>query len=143
MHRLTVAAPRREVSDLLVMIGWSISEMGLNTVMVQEGKVEALQGTVMCGAMIALKLMDVVAVPAVVLGMMTGAPLMKMMTTTAAHSHLRKYFLINEVRTGSSLYLECTPINSVTIVYENGFMCACYISNSCWSSNMCCLLTLH
>jgi len=141
VHPLTVAAHRREVSDLLAMISWSLSEMGLNTVMVQEGKVEALQGTAMCGAMIALKLMAVVAAPAVVLGMMTGAPLMKMMTTTAAHSHLRKYFLINEVRTGPVCILNALPINC-DYCLKNCFMCAWYISNSCWSSNMCGLLTL-
>jgi len=51
VHHRTVAAHRREVTHLPVtMIGWSLSEMGLTSVMVQEGKVEALlalQGTAM------------------------------------------------------------------------------------------------
>ena len=91
MHHLTKAAHGREVTHLLAMIGWPLIKMGLTTVMVLEGKVEALlalQGTVMRVAMIALKLMDIAAAPAGALGMMTGAPLMKMMTTTVAHSHL-------------------------------------------------------
>lgn len=95
VHHLTKAAHRREVKDLLVMIGWSLSKMGLTTAMVPEGRAEAQlvqQGTAMMGAMIALKLM--VAAAALVLEMMTGAPLMMMMTTTAicrgAVSHLKK-----------------------------------------------------
>jgi len=65
--------------------------MDLTSVMVQEVKVEALlalQGTTMRGLMIALNLMGVAEVPPGALGM-TGAPLMKMMTTIVAHSHLR------------------------------------------------------
>ena len=76
--------------------------MGLTTVMVLDEKVEALpalQGTVMRVAMIALKLMGVAAAPAGALGMMTGAPLMKMMTITATRSHLKKHFS-NKMRSG-------------------------------------------
>ena len=80
MHHLTKAVHRREVSHLLAVIGWPPGKMGLTTVVVLERKVGALQGTVMRAAMIALKLMGI----AVALGMMTRAPLMKMMKTTVA-----------------------------------------------------------
>jgi len=39
--------------------------------------------------MIALNLMGTAGAPAGALGMMTGAPLMKMMTILAAHNHPR------------------------------------------------------
>ena len=93
MHHLTKAAHGREVTRLLAMIGWPLCKMGLTTVMVLEGKVEALlalQGTMMRATMIALKLVGVATAPAGALGKMTGAPLMKMMTTTVAQGHLEK-----------------------------------------------------
>lgn len=73
---------------LLAMIGWPQPEMDLTTAMMPGRRVEAPQGTLM---MIAPKLtMGVAAVLA--LGMMIGAPLKKMMTTTVNLRHLRKYF---------------------------------------------------
>lgn len=114
-----------------MMIGWSHSGMGLTSVMVQEVKVEALpalQGTTMRGGMIAPNLMVVAGAPAGALGM-TGAPLMKMMTTTVAHSHhLRWCFLLSGQGWPSLLYLDYKLHSSLilTCVYQN-VLYACYI----------------
>lgn len=85
---LLMAAHRREVTHLLVMIDWPQPVMGLTTVMVLERRVEAQQGTAMIGTMTAPKLM----VAAAALGMTIGAPLMMMMTTAISRPHLKEYF---------------------------------------------------